>query len=45
VRPGPAGAARLEAVFEVNVEGILSVHVRDLDTGREMRRTVKVARS
>jgi molecular chaperone DnaK len=42
VRPGPAGEVRLEAVFDVNVEGILSVHVRDLDTGREMKNTVRV---
>jgi len=45
VRPGKAGQARLEIVFEVNVEGILSVHARDLDTGREMKSTVRVTQS
>jgi molecular chaperone DnaK len=42
VRPLPPGAARLEIVFEVNGEGILSVSARDLDTGREMKTTVRV---
>jgi molecular chaperone DnaK len=45
VRPGPAGEVRLEILFEVNVEGILSVHARDLDTGREMKTTVRVTQS
>src|SRR5574341_426691 len=42
VRPAPMGAARLEIVFEVSVEGILSMSARDLDSGREMKTTVKV---
>jgi molecular chaperone DnaK len=42
VRPGRAGEARLEVVFDVNVEGILSLHARDLDTGREMKGTIRV---
>jgi molecular chaperone DnaK len=42
VRPAPAGAARLEIVFEVSVEGILSMSARDLDTGREMKTTVRL---
>jgi molecular chaperone DnaK len=45
VRPLPVGAARLEILFEVSVEGILSMSARDLDTGREMKTTVKVAAS
>jgi molecular chaperone DnaK len=45
VRPCPAGEVRLEILFEVNVEGILSVHARDLDTGREMKSTVRVTQS
>ncbi len=45
VRAGRAGEARLEILFEVNIEGILSVHARDLDTGREMKSTVRVTQS
>jgi len=45
VRPCRAGEVRLELVFEANVEGILSIHARDLDTGREMRTTVRVTQS
>jgi molecular chaperone DnaK len=44
VRPSRAGTVRLEVLFEVNVEGILTVSARDLDTGREMKRTVHVGR-
>jgi molecular chaperone DnaK len=42
VRPARAGGARLEILFEVNVEGILSMSARDLDSGRQMRTTVRV---
>jgi molecular chaperone DnaK len=42
VRPAHVGSARLEIVFEVSVEGILSMSARDLDTGREMKKTVKL---
>jgi molecular chaperone DnaK len=45
VRPSRAGEARLEVLFEVNVEGILTVSARDLDTGREMKKTVRVSTS
>jgi molecular chaperone DnaK len=43
VRAGPAGEVRLEILFEVNVEGILTMSARDLDTGRQMKTTVRVA--
>jgi molecular chaperone DnaK len=43
VRPGRAGDVRLEILFEVNVEGILTMSARDLDTGRQMKTTVRVA--
>src|SRR5512145_2327833 len=43
VRPAPPGSARLEIVFEVSIEGILSMSARDVDTGREMKTTVRVA--
>ena len=45
VRPGRTGEVRLEILFEVNIEGILSVHARDLDTAREMKTTVRVTQS
>jgi molecular chaperone DnaK len=44
VRPARAGATRLEILFEVNVEGILTVSASDLDTGRQMKTTVRVVR-
>jgi len=45
VRPSRAGEVRLEILFEVNVEGILTMSARDLDTGRPMKTTVRVAQS
>ena len=42
VRPAPAGGVRLEILFEVNVEGILTVSASDLDTGRKMQTTIRV---
>ncbi len=42
VRPAAAGATQLEILFEVNVEGILTMSARDLDTGRQMKTTVRV---
>jgi molecular chaperone DnaK len=42
VRPARAGETRLEILFEVNVEGILTMSARDLDSGRQMRTTVRV---
>ncbi len=45
VRPSPAGSVRLEILFDVNVEGILTMSARDLDTGRQMRTTVRVTQS
>jgi molecular chaperone DnaK len=45
VRPAPAGTARLEVLFEVNVEGILTVSASDLDTGKQMKRTMRVTQS
>src|SRR5512141_383028 len=42
VRPARAGETRLEILFEVNVEGILTMSARDLDTGRQMTTTVRV---
>jgi molecular chaperone DnaK len=43
VRPARAGETRLEILFEVNIEGILTMSARDLDSGRQMKTTVRVA--
>jgi molecular chaperone DnaK len=45
VRPCRAGEVKLEVIFDVNVEGILTVSARDLDTGRQMKTTVRVTQS
>jgi molecular chaperone DnaK len=45
IRPGPAGKVRVEVTFDVNVEGILTMHARDPDTGKEMKTTVRVTQS
>jgi len=42
LKPGPAGKARLEITFDVNIEGILTMSARDLDTGKQMKTTVRV---
>jgi molecular chaperone DnaK len=43
VRSAPAGEVKLELLFEVNVEGILTVSAKDLDTGHRMETTLRVA--
>jgi len=42
LKPGPKGKARLEITFDVNIEGILTMSARDLDTGKQMKTTVRV---
>src|SRR5947209_12391461 len=42
LKPGPAGKARLEITFNVNIEGILTMSARDKDTGKQMKTTVRV---
>ena len=42
IRPRPAGEVNVEITFNVNVEGILSMHARDPATGKEMKTTVRV---
>jgi molecular chaperone DnaK len=42
IRQAPAGMARIEVIFDVNVEGILTISARDLDTGKQMKTTVRV---
>ncbi len=45
LKPGPAGKARLEITFDVNIEGILTMSARDLETGKQMKTTVRVTQS
>jgi molecular chaperone DnaK len=42
LKAGPAGKARLEITFDVNIEGILTMSARDLETGKQMKTTVRV---
>ncbi len=42
LRAGPAGAAQLEITFNVSIEGILTMSARDVDTGKQMKTTVRV---
>jgi molecular chaperone DnaK len=45
VTAGRAGEARLEILFEVSIEGILTMSARDLDSDRQMKTTVRVTSS
>jgi len=45
IRNGPRGSVKVEIVFDVNVEGILTVTANDKDTGKSMKTTVKVRSS
>ncbi len=45
LRPGPAGKARLEITFDVNIEGILTMSARDVETGKQMKTTVRVTQN
>ncbi|MFC1612057.1 Hsp70 family protein [Myxococcota bacterium] len=42
LRCGEAGSVRVEVVFDVSAEGILSLVARDLDTKAEMTQTVRL---
>jgi molecular chaperone DnaK len=42
IRPGPAGAVKVQITFDVNVEGILTMTASDPDTGKELKTTVRV---
>ncbi len=42
IKAAAKGNARLEITFDVNVEGILTMSARDLDTGKQMKTTVRV---
>jgi molecular chaperone DnaK len=45
IRPDRAGEVQVEITFDVNVEGILTMHARDPATGKEMKTTVRVTQS
>jgi molecular chaperone DnaK len=45
LKTGPAGKARLEIIFDVNIEGILTMSARDVETGKQMKTTVRVTQS
>lgn len=45
LRPAQAGQARIEIIFDVNVEGILALSARDVDTGKQMKTTVRVTQN
>jgi molecular chaperone DnaK len=45
IRPDRAGEVKVEVTFDVNVEGILTMHARDPATGKEMKTTVRVTQS
>lgn len=45
IRPAPAGQVQVEITFDVNVEGILTMHAKDPATGKELRTTVRVTQS
>ncbi|MEW5848429.1 MAG: Hsp70 family protein [Myxococcota bacterium] len=42
LRGGKAGSVRVDVLFDVNAEGILSMSAKDRDTGKEMKTTVKI---
>jgi molecular chaperone DnaK len=42
LKSGKAGKARLEIIFDVNIEGILTMSARDVETGKQMKTTVRV---
>jgi molecular chaperone DnaK len=42
IRAAPAGSVQVEIIFDVNIEGILTMRARDPDSGKEMKTTVRV---
>jgi molecular chaperone DnaK len=43
LRQGAAGSVRVEVVFDVSAEAILSLHAKDLDTQAVMQQTVRLS--
>ncbi len=44
LRRAPAGQLEVEVTFEINADGIVSVHAKDLETGKEESLTVTATR-
>jgi molecular chaperone DnaK len=42
LRPAPRGQVDVDVTFEVDTDGILHISARDLDSGRVMRKRVKL---
>ncbi len=45
IRAGPAGSVKVAMTFDVNIEGILTIHANDPDTGKALRTTVRVTQT
>ncbi|NOK32096.1 2-alkenal reductase [Corallococcus exercitus] len=45
IMPAKAGTVNVEIIFDVSVEGILTMRAKDPATGREMKTTVRVTQS
>ena len=45
IRPGRAGSVRVDVMFSVDIDGILTMSAKDRDTGKEMKTTVKIESS
>ena len=43
LRPGKAGQVRVETTFDLSVDGILSLHARDLDTQKAVRHSLRIS--
>src|SRR5262249_29662310 len=42
LRPAPCGEVDVDVTFEVDTDGILHISARDVDSGRVMRKRVKL---
>ena len=43
LRPGKSGQVRVETTFDLSVDGILSLHARDLDTQKAVRHSLRIS--
>jgi molecular chaperone DnaK len=43
LRPGKAGQVRVETTFDLSVDGILSLHARDLETQKAVRHSLRIS--
>jgi molecular chaperone DnaK len=43
LRPSGAGKVRVETTFDLSVDGILSLHARDLDTQKAVRHSLRIS--